>query len=183
MLTLGDRHPESRLAPADRTQYYRWLVFMTNTVQTAFLRFFYPSGTAPASSVRSPRPSCRSCSRSWIVLSRAAKWLVADHRTGADLYLFMLRGGAAAWIPRPGTGQICEPTSNEPWPSRACAGWSRSRASTCRPGRSRNRPSRSPIRSNPARDCHAVSVSVRQDNGGGVTVLRGVWLGLWHEAL
>src|SRR5437899_8852534 len=42
LLYLGDRYPESQLAPADRADYYRWLVFLTNTVQTAMLRFFYP---------------------------------------------------------------------------------------------------------------------------------------------
>src|SRR4051794_18244126 len=42
LLYLGDRYPESQLAPADRADYYRWLVFLTNTVQTAMLRWFYP---------------------------------------------------------------------------------------------------------------------------------------------
>ena len=42
LLYLADRYPEARLAPEDRTQFYRWLVFLTNTVQTTMLRFFYP---------------------------------------------------------------------------------------------------------------------------------------------
>jgi glutathione S-transferase len=42
LLYLGDRFPEAQLAPAERPDYYRWLVFLTNTVQTAMLRWFYP---------------------------------------------------------------------------------------------------------------------------------------------
>src|SRR5437762_5964592 len=38
LLHLADRFPEARLAPSDRARFYRWLVFMTNTVQTAMLR-------------------------------------------------------------------------------------------------------------------------------------------------
>jgi glutathione S-transferase len=90
ILTLGDRYPESRLAPADRTQYYRWLVFMTNTVQTAFLRFLYPErhGGEAAGEV-----AVAELQELFAVLERrleGREWLAADHRTGADLYLFML---------------------------------------------------------------------------------------------
>lgn len=90
MLTLGDRYPASRLAPADRTPYYRWLVFMTNTVQTAFLRFFYPEryGADVVGEV-----AAAELQELFAVLERRLEgrdWLVADHRTGADLYLFML---------------------------------------------------------------------------------------------
>ncbi len=90
ILTLGDRYPEARLAPADRSRYYRWLVFMTNTVQTAFLRFFYPEryGGGDASA-----RAAAELQELFAVLEGALEgreWLAADHRTGADLYLFML---------------------------------------------------------------------------------------------
>jgi len=42
LLYLADRYPEARLAPEERAQLYRWLVFMTNTMQTTMLRLFYP---------------------------------------------------------------------------------------------------------------------------------------------
>ncbi len=90
MLTLAERHPEARLVPADTTQYYRWLVFMTNTVQTAFLRFFYPEryGTDGVS-----ERAAAELQELFAVIERALEgreWLAADHRTAADLYLFML---------------------------------------------------------------------------------------------
>jgi glutathione S-transferase len=92
LLYLGDRFPESQLAPLDRAGYYRWLVFLTNTVQTAMLRFFYPErygddedsiGAAGA----------RDAGEAFDILDRALEggtWLAADHRTGADLFLFMV---------------------------------------------------------------------------------------------
>jgi glutathione S-transferase len=90
LLTLADRYPEARLAPADRTPYYRWLVFMTNTVQPAFLRYFYPEryGTE-AVSVR----AAIELQELFAIVERqleGREWLVADHRTAADLFLFML---------------------------------------------------------------------------------------------
>jgi glutathione S-transferase len=43
LLYLADRYPEAeliptKLIPAERAQFYRWLIFMTNTLQTALLR-------------------------------------------------------------------------------------------------------------------------------------------------
>ena len=90
LLYLADRHPEARLAPEDRTELYRWLVFMTNTVQTTMLRFFYPEryggagvGTAAAADA----------GRCFDLLDRTLdgrEWIAAEHRTAADLFLFML---------------------------------------------------------------------------------------------
>ncbi len=109
VLYLGDRFPESKLAPAqlsspERADYYRWLVFLTNTVQTAMLRWFYPErygsddeGVTAAAG--------RDAGEAFDVLDRALAgrdWLAAEHRTGADLFLFMVtrwgrRLEPAAW--------------------------------------------------------------------------------------
>jgi glutathione S-transferase len=92
LLYLADRFPEARLAPVAeaRPQFYRWLVFLTNTVQTATLRLLYPERYGDASV-------------SWIAAEELAthfdmldrelegrKWLVGEHRTAADLFLFMV---------------------------------------------------------------------------------------------
>jgi glutathione S-transferase len=45
-LHLADTHPEANLAPALRTaqraNLYKWLMYMTNTLQTELLTYFYP---------------------------------------------------------------------------------------------------------------------------------------------
>lgn len=44
-LHLADRHPEGRMVPdvatPERAKFYQWLMFLTNTVQTEFLVYFY----------------------------------------------------------------------------------------------------------------------------------------------
>jgi glutathione S-transferase len=102
LLHLADRYPDARLAPADRTELYRWLVFMTNTVQTAFLRFFYPEryGTAGVAELAE-----RELHELFDLLEReleGREWLVGSERSVADLFLFMLtrwgrRIEPAAW--------------------------------------------------------------------------------------
>jgi glutathione S-transferase len=45
-LHLCDTHPESALAPAlgtpDRAHFYKWLMWLTNTLQAALIVYFYP---------------------------------------------------------------------------------------------------------------------------------------------
>jgi glutathione S-transferase len=90
LLYLADRFPTARLAPADRAPLYRRLVFMTNTVQTAMLRFFYPEryGDGNVAAL-----AAAEAGRWFDLLDRELEdreWLAGDHRTAADLYLFML---------------------------------------------------------------------------------------------
>jgi glutathione S-transferase len=91
LLWLGDRFPESQLAPADRADYYRWLVFLTNTVQTSMLRFFYPERYGGGDDVTAA--AARDAGEAFDIVDRALEartWLAAEHRTGADLFLFMV---------------------------------------------------------------------------------------------
>jgi glutathione S-transferase len=43
---IADRHPEAKLAPAPgdkaRGHYYQWMTHLTNSLQPAMLRFYYP---------------------------------------------------------------------------------------------------------------------------------------------
>jgi glutathione S-transferase len=45
-LHLADRHPEANLAPPlgtpERATFYRWLMYLTNTLQAELIAFFYP---------------------------------------------------------------------------------------------------------------------------------------------
>ena len=90
LLYLGDRYPEARLAPEERAEYYRWLVFMTNTLQTTMLRFFYPEryGGGDVEAVAEAEAQ----QHFDLIESHleGREWLVGDHRSGADLFLFML---------------------------------------------------------------------------------------------
>jgi glutathione S-transferase len=91
VLYLGDRFAEGQLVPAERAEYYRWLVFLTNTAQTAMLRFFYPERYGDVDTVAAA--AARDAGEAFDVLDRALDgrtWLAAEHRTGADLFLFML---------------------------------------------------------------------------------------------
>jgi len=92
LLHLADRFPEARLAPegAERPHFYRWLVFLTNTLQPAMLRFFYPERYGDESVARI---AAEEAGRHFDLLDRelaGRAWLVGDGRTAADLFLFML---------------------------------------------------------------------------------------------
>ena len=90
LLYLADRYPEARLAPTERADYYRWLVFMTNSIQTAFLRFFYPEryGGEGVEEIA----AAEAAGHFGVVEAHldGREWLVGDHRTVADIFLFML---------------------------------------------------------------------------------------------
>lgn len=49
-LHLADRHAAAALAPAlgtnERAQFYKWLIYLTNTVQTELIIYFYPERLA-----------------------------------------------------------------------------------------------------------------------------------------
>lgn len=90
LLYLADRYPEARLAPEERADFYRWLVFMTNTLQTTMLRFFYPDryGSGDVGAV-----ALAEAERHFDLIEshlESRVWLVGEHRTGADLFLLML---------------------------------------------------------------------------------------------
>lgn len=94
LLHLADRFPDAALAPevgtAERSEVYRFLFFLTNTLQPCLLHMFYPEryGTAgvhdiavAAAREHFERLDARLAGRSW---------LVGDRRSVADLFLFML---------------------------------------------------------------------------------------------
>ncbi|MCG2594977.1 glutathione S-transferase family protein [Ramlibacter sp. XY19] len=46
VLHLADTHPQAKLAPAlgtpQRAEFYKWLMWMTNTLQATLITYFYP---------------------------------------------------------------------------------------------------------------------------------------------
>jgi len=91
LLWLADRYPQARLAPEDRAEFYSWLVFMTNTLQTALLRVIYPERYGSGEEVRSL--AAAEAAGHFDLIERALDgraWLVGEERSAADLFLFML---------------------------------------------------------------------------------------------
>lgn len=94
LLHLGDRFPDAGLVPGigtrERSELYRWLVLLTNTLQPALMRLMYPARFGTAGVVEAASTDAH------IEFDRidahlgAREWLVGDSRTAADLFLFML---------------------------------------------------------------------------------------------
>jgi glutathione S-transferase len=114
-LHLADRHPAAGLAPelgtAERAQFYKWLIHLTNTVQAELLTYFYPDrltdGAASAAEVKAHAEA-----RIGVMLDRieaalgaGGPYLVGARFSAADLYLLML----ARW-----TRGMANPARNRP---------------------------------------------------------------------
>ena len=93
-LHLADRFPDARLAPpvgtAERAEVYRWLTWLSNTVQMTLMRHFYPHryGTEGVKEAAD-----RDLAEHYDLVARhldGRDWLVGKERTVADLFLFML---------------------------------------------------------------------------------------------
>jgi glutathione S-transferase len=90
LLWLADQYPEARLAPDDRADFYRWLVFLTNTVQTCMMRFSYPERYGGGAVKQSAEAEA---GRLFDFLDESLDdrdWLVGEYRTAADLFLLMV---------------------------------------------------------------------------------------------
>ena len=93
-LHLAERFPDARLAPPagtrERSELYRWLLWLSNTVQMTQMRHFYPDryGTE---GVQEAADANLYEYHSLIDGHLAGReWLVGEGRTVADLFLFML---------------------------------------------------------------------------------------------
>lgn len=111
-LHLCDSFPAARLAPAlgtaERAHFYKWLVWMTNTVQPALLAYFYPErwvdagNTAGAAQVKAhakERVGELLAQLDAQFASHGQPWLLGADYSAADAYALMLcrwtRGFAA----------------------------------------------------------------------------------------
>ena len=94
LLHLGDRFPAARLVPplgtTERSELYRSLLNLTNTLQPTLMRVMYPARYGGAGVAASAAADAHEqFGRLDGQLSDRA-WLVGDERTAADLFLFML---------------------------------------------------------------------------------------------
>ena len=99
-LALAERHPEAGLLPeagsAARADLYRWLFYMTNTIQGAYKRFYYAQrySIEPGDAGRIKERAIVDLPRRWRVVEEhlAAKgpYVLGDRYSAADIYLVML---------------------------------------------------------------------------------------------
>ena len=99
MLHLADKHSGSGLAPSvgtsERALYYQWLVYMTNTVQEAYIEYYHPdyyakteAGQAEVKAVSEER-----LQPMFQILDKALEkgpFLLGSTFTGADIFLMMM---------------------------------------------------------------------------------------------
>jgi glutathione S-transferase len=96
---LADTHPKADLAPAlgtpERAQYYRWMFFCANTLQSAYRAWFYPTEPAGELQVEAAKAQARSkLEAAWQQvadhLEAHGPHLLGDKRSAADFLLTML---------------------------------------------------------------------------------------------
>jgi glutathione S-transferase len=93
-LYLADRFPDARLAPPpdtrERAELYRWLLWLSNTVQPTQLRHFYPERYGTEGVQESADAELGDF---YDLIDRHLadrEWVVGEERTVADFFLFML---------------------------------------------------------------------------------------------
>jgi glutathione S-transferase len=134
-LHLVDRHPEARLAPelgsAERAHFYKWLVYLTNTIQSEMIMYYYPerwaSGEAGAADVKRHAEQHLGSMFDTIEQSLGTQgpYLLGKHYSAADPYLLMLarwsRGFARPARTLPKLGRLLEAVAARPAVQRAFA--------------------------------------------------------------
>ena len=108
-LYLADQHPEAGLAPppgtAERGQFYKWMVHLTNTPQAEYRAWFYPEQhvTDPADADAVKQAAGERLGRMFGVIAGQlgeGPWLLGERFSAADLFLLMLvRWGRAMPTP------------------------------------------------------------------------------------
>lgn len=102
-LHLADTHPAAGLAPAlgtaERAQFYKWLVWLTNTVQATLIHYFYPDrmvdegNTAGAAQVKAhAQQKVAACLAQIdeLLASHGGPWLLGTRYSALDPFAFML---------------------------------------------------------------------------------------------
>lgn len=102
-LHLVDTHPEMGLAPAlgtaARAQFYKWLVWLTNTLQPLLIHYYYPDRIVdPGNAEGAAQVKRQAEARTTALLQQlqaqlqasGGPWLLGEAYSAADPYAFML---------------------------------------------------------------------------------------------
>lgn len=96
---LCDRHPQANLAPAiddpTRPLYLQTLAYFSNSIQNAFQLSYYPDRfvDTPADEPSAQLRGSRRLRETWKVIDDQIggnQWMLVDHFSAADIYLYML---------------------------------------------------------------------------------------------
>jgi len=102
-LHLCDTHPQARLAPAlgssERAHFYKWLIWLTNTLQSTLILYFYPGRWVNAGNT-SGAEEVKSCAQQRIdpllnqlddeLARHSGPWLLGETYSALDPYVFTL---------------------------------------------------------------------------------------------
>lgn len=103
LIHLAAAHPEAQLAPQSGTsrhaQFLQWMVFLSANVYEAVLRLYYSdryssAGVAAADGIRD-KANADYLSHLELITGSLNPYVLGDHYSVADLYLYML----ASWAP------------------------------------------------------------------------------------
>lgn len=104
-LHLVDRHPEAGFAPAvgtaARAEFYKWLIYLTNTLQAELITYFYPERLADDDAMAAQIKQHAEARISKMLdlientlaansAGRCGPYLLGAHYTAVDPYLMML---------------------------------------------------------------------------------------------
>ncbi|MFD2453954.1 glutathione S-transferase family protein [Ideonella paludis] len=102
LLHLADTHADAHLAPpmssAARSEFYKWLVWLTNTLQATLMVYFYPERWVSAGNMAgAAEVKAQAEARVGVLLqqldaqfSDGRPWLLGDAYSAADAMAFML---------------------------------------------------------------------------------------------
>ena len=108
LMLLAERHPDSPLAPPpgapERAAWYQWIVYLSNTLMSAYRFWFYPQELDDTPAVRAALQ--RRIEGVWDLLdthlAAQGPYLLGERFSGADLLLTMLMRWSRN-MPRPAT--------------------------------------------------------------------------------
>jgi glutathione S-transferase len=93
-LYLAEKFPDARLVPPEgtreRADVYRWMLWLSNTVQETMLRHFYPHRYGDAGVKEAADASVAEHFDHVEAYLDGRSWLVGEERTVADFFLFMV---------------------------------------------------------------------------------------------
>ena len=103
LLHLADTHPQAGLVPPlatpERAQFYKWLIWLTNTLQPTLLAYYYPDRWVDAGNSEGAaqvKAQAQARAGGWLdqleaqLTRHGGAWLLGDSYSAVDAMAFML---------------------------------------------------------------------------------------------